>query len=375
MTETNDDLLTLTDCIRIIRKHLLMIVLTLVICEALAIGLVMKVPRKYKSSALLNLQATYFEIPTVGDSIVGSRDYSEMQAQKQALMRLAINDAFLDLEGEKYGLFKSEPGSAARIGDREGLRKAIDFFSSTTTTFQITAIGKTSEIAFGLASDSLDQIVSVLVNERQRNIMSYRDSLRKQLGSLGVATSANEGETSGTNPQVLKEELVRLENSLKTLQAQYTPNHPTVMAMKQRVQNAKVHLARLKEQGDSRPSTEAPLTIIHQAKGRRTEFGEELLKKINYLDIALEIETNKKNLPYLEILERPVKPVFYFFPKVNAFAIGGLLAGFFMATILVAFMELRKATQITPSSAANQLGMSHLGSLPAMLRLSGRKKP
>jgi hypothetical protein len=36
-------------------------------------------------------------------------------------------------------------------------------------------------------------------------------------------------------------------------------------------------------------TTDAPLTIDTRNKGRRTDFGEELLKKINYLDVALEI--------------------------------------------------------------------------------------
>jgi hypothetical protein len=365
----NDELLTIQDILGILKRHILMIVLMVIVFEGLALGLAKSLPRKYKSSALLNLQATYFEVPLLGDGIVGSRDSVEMHAQKEALIRLALSDVFIDTEGEKYGLFRSDPGTAARAGDRDGLRKSIEYFPASTTTFQISAVGRTSEIAYGLASDALDQIISLLVSERQKSIMNYRESLRKQLEALGVATSASEGGLA-VQPQVLKEQLTGLQQRLTALEAQYNSSHPAVIAMKQKIEALERQLGQTKEIVDSVPVNE-PLTIDPTQKGRRTDFGEELLKKINYLDIALEIETNKKDLPYLEVLERPVLSNIYFFPKVNAFAIGGLLAGFLLAAITVAFLELKRLTAITPIVASKQLGFPLLGALPIMLQTPG----
>ena len=368
----NDELLTIQDIVGILKRHIIMIVLMVVLFEGLALGVAKVLPKKFKSSALLNLQATYFEVPLLGDSIVGSHDSVEMHAQKEALIRLALSDVFLDTEGEKYGLFKSAPGTAARGGDRDGLRKNIEYFPASTTTFQISAIGRTSEIAYGIASDVLDQIIAVLVHERQKSIMNYRESLRKQFEALGIASNASEGGLA-VQPQVLKEQLTGLQARLTALEAQYKPSHPAVIAMKQKIELLEKQLGQTKEIVDSTADTaaEEPLTIDSTVKGRRTEFGEELLKKINYLDIALEIETNKKDLPYLEVLERPVMSNMYFFPKVNAFAIGGVLVGFLLSAIAVAFLELRRVTAITPIVASKQLGVQLLGSMPIMLKPSG----
>jgi hypothetical protein len=370
----SDEVVSVKDIFLILRRHWKAILLTILACEGIAQVMLKAAPRKYKAQALLNLQATYFEVPTVTDSIVGSRDYTEMQAQKTALMRLAINDTFLEAEGEKLGLVHGEPGSPQRIAEREGIRGAIDFFSSTTTTFQITAIGRTADISYALASDALDQIVSTLVNERQKNITSYRDSLRRQLEALGVVANTGESEATASNPQMLREELSRLEKALESQEARFNENHPSVIATKQKIQAVRQKLEATKGQTDTRPTMDAPLTIDTNKKGKRTEFGEELLRKINYLDVALEIERNKTNLPYLDILERPIRPTFFFFPKPSAFTLGGILAGILMAAIVVTFLELKRATAITPLSAAKQLGVPLLGSLPAMLE-TGRGPP
>jgi Chain length determinant protein len=362
----NEEVITIQEIVAILRKRALLVLLTIVVCEALALGLAHVMPKKYKSSALLNLQATYFEVPLLGDSIVGSRDASEMHAQKEALIRLALSDSFMDTEGEKFSYFKSTPNSSNRVEERQGLRKNIDYFSSSTTTFQITAIGNSPLMAFGLASDTLDQIVSTLVNERQKNVMNYRDSLRKQLEALGVATTTSSAGNSVLQAKEQSDQLAGLKERLRSLRTQYTANHPTVLAMKEKIKAFEKQMNSRPEEESAPSDPSGPLTIDSTQKGRRTEFGEELLKKINYLDIGLEIERNKKDLPYLEILERPFVPNAYFAPKVSAFGIGGILAGILLAALEVMFLEYIRVTKITPDFASRELGIPLLGSLPVM---------
>jgi hypothetical protein len=362
----NEEVLTLQEILTVLKRRALLVILTLVLCEVLALGVSKIVPKKYKSSALLNLQATYFEVPLLGDSIVGSRDASEMHAQKEALIRLALSDIFLDAEGEKYHIYRNSPSPSVRAIDREILRKNIDYFSSSATTFQITCVGNSPETAFGLASDTLDQIILVLVNERQKNIMNYRDSLRKQLEALGVATTESQGGQTILRPEALNEQLSKLQAQLSFLQSQYTANHPEVLAMKERVKNLKKIIDQSSHEAQASSDAGNSLTIDPTQKGRRTDFGEELLKKINYMDIALEIERNKKDLPYLEVLERPSLPTQYFSPKDNAFLVGGILFGFLIAALEVMFLEYRRLTRITPDFASQELGIPLLGSMPVM---------
>jgi hypothetical protein len=362
----NEEVLTLQEILIVLKRRALLVVLTIVICLVSVLAVSKLIPKKYKAGALLNLQATYFEVPLLGDSIVGSRDSSEMHAQKEALIRLALSDTFIDGEGEKYHIYRSAPGTSARAFDRDYLRKNIDYFSSSTTTFQISAIGNSAENAYGLASDVLDQIITVLVNERQKNIMNYRDSLRKQLEALGVATTQTSEGQADIKPEVLKVELEKDKRQLQLLESQYSSNHPAVLQMKGKVRTLERLLEQAPKQGAIAPAPNALLTIDSTQKGRRTDFGEELLKKINYLDIALEIERNKKDLPYLEVLEHPSMPSTYFFPKDNAFVIGGLLLGFLLAALEVMFLEYRRLTKITPTYASQELGIPLLGAMPVM---------
>jgi uncharacterized protein involved in exopolysaccharide biosynthesis len=360
----NEEVISFQEILAILRRRALLVFVTILICEALTLGLASIMPKKYKSSALLNLQATYFEVPLLGDSIVGSRDSSEMHAQKEALIRLALSETFLDTEGEKYNIFRSQSGTAARAEERDWLRRNIDYFSSSTTTFQITAVGGSPQTAYGLAADTLDQIISTLVNERQKSVMNYRDSLRKQLEALGVATTTMSGRSA--DPSEFKNQLADLKEQLAVLKTQYTANHPAVLAMKEKIRVFEQRMASRAQQPSEASQSNGPLTIDTTQKGRRTEFGEELLKKINYLDIGLEIERNKKDLPYLEILERPAVPNMYFSPKVNAFAMGGILAGILLAALEVMFLEYKRVTRITPDFASKELGIPLLGSLPVM---------
>lgn len=359
----SEEILSSQDIFKMIRRHIILIVLTIVVCEAAAIGLARTLPKKYKTSALLNLKSSYFEVPGVGDGL----SYAEVQAQKQALLRLALEDAFMDREGTKYGLFKSRDGSAERENERESLRKKIDFMTSSATTFRITAIGSTARVAYGLASDALDQIVAVLQRERHKTLTLHRDSLVKQLEAMGLASPAQGTMGSaGARTDFLNAQIARAEEELVALKDQYTADHPRAIQAEHRLRELKRQLGRAKNPS-SVGSMGSPLAIDPNVKDKRGDFGEELLKKINYLDIALALEGNQKDLLYLEVLERPVLPDGYIFPNALAFAVGGLFFGVLLAGIGVTLLELRRANILSPLSATRQLGVPLLGAMPAMV--------
>ena len=64
----------------------------------------------------------------------------------------------------------------------------------------------------------------------------------------------------------------------------------------------------------------------------------------------------------------------FIFPNVMAFMVGGVLLGFFLAGLLIAYLEFARAAIVTPLSASSQLGIQLLGSLPSMMT-SSQKKP
>jgi hypothetical protein len=364
----NEELLSTQDILKILRRHVVLIVLAVFVSEGVAITLAKTLPKKFKTSALLNLKSSYFEIPGVGEGL----SYAEVQAQKQALLRLALDDAFMDLEGSKLSFFKSKEGTTARENEREGLRKKIDFMTSSATTFRITALGPTAQVAYTLASDTLDQIVTVLMRERHKTLSLHRDSLVKQLESMGVATDSP-GSPSDSRVEFLTSQISRAEDELATLKDQYTADHPRTIQAHARLRDLRRQLEQARSPSLGSSSRRGgSLTIDPNIKDRRTDFGEELLKKINYLDIALELERDKKDRLYLEVLERPVLPDSFIFPNFIAFAIGGFLFGFVLAGMGVTLLELRRANFLSPLMASRELGVPLLGTLPAMVSRSPR---
>jgi hypothetical protein len=368
--------LNVQDIIKMIRRHLVLIIALMTLSEVVAIGLAKSLPKKFKTSALLNLKSSYFEVPGVGEGL----SYAEVQAQKQALLRLALDDAFMDEEGTKYSLFKSKEGTVARESEREGLRKRIDFMSSSATTFRITAIGQTASVAYGLTSDTLDQIVTVLVHERHKTLTLHRDSLVKQLEAMGV-TGSSHALVGSANARIefLTSQIARAEEQVAALRDQYTADHPKAIQAEAQLRDLKRQLERIKNPSSSDAGARSggsagPLMIDPNVKDGRGNLGEELLKKINYLDIALALEGNTKDHLYLEVLERPLIPDGYIFPNPLAFAVGGLLFGFLLSGMGITFLELRLANVLTPLAASRQLGVPLLGAMPAMVNRPPRQE-
>src|SRR5438105_712537 len=101
-----DDLIDLSEIVALIRRNILGVAAIAGICAFVTLMALFVLPKKYKSKAVLNIQASYFKTPLVSDLITEVNDASESNAQRLSLLRLALNDSFLDELAEKYKVYK-----------------------------------------------------------------------------------------------------------------------------------------------------------------------------------------------------------------------------------------------------------------------------
>ena len=119
-----DSTFDLRDLAAVIGRNFWVIFLTVAVCTAAAGAAAYYLPKKFKSSAVISLQAGYFQNPLVKDLISEVFDQGELNAQRSALLKFALNNTFLDELGEKYGLFQTEP--------MDPLRDAATRYESTS---------------------------------------------------------------------------------------------------------------------------------------------------------------------------------------------------------------------------------------------------
>lgn len=375
MSEVNhqtEDQLNLQDMVTLLKRHRRLLLGWILGCIGAAVIAFAVLPRQYKSSSLLNITGLYFQVPFLNDTISGSRDAAEMAAQKQALFRLALADTFLDQLGEKYDLFKSQRDTQKRINERNALRKRIEYMTMSATTFSLSSIAHTASLAHDMTESILEQVTLTLIQERQKSLMSYQASLRKQLEALRYSTSGNVSSAVTVQPELLKQELGSLDAKITALEAQFTPNHPTVVELKKRSELLKQMLERSQNPENSNRREVMRRSVVSAGKSSGSfDLADELIRRINYIDIVLELEHDKRDVPYLEVIQKPEIPPAPIFPKLPNLLAGGLILGLLISGIFIAYAELKQSLVVTPKVAAEALDLTYLGNLPPLMAKAG----
>lgn len=364
----NDETLNLFDVIAVIKRHALRTVIITLLGGVLAFVVAIQIPPHYKSTAVLSIQSSYFRNPLVSDLIPEASDPAELNSLRLSLLRLALNDEFLDNLGERYNVYKYPSDSPVRITEREMFLKSIMYFSLSATNFEISIGSKDPNAAFEMTRAVLDQMTFTLIEERYKALVKARDAIQTQVGFLSRALRDvdKQGQT-----QHLQDELDKLNSSLSALRSKYTDSHPDVYKVRQQLEGVK---ARMKG-ASSKPSLLedddlASAFITQGSKAPIQDIYNDLLKKLSHLNIVLEMEKDRENVSYLAVIEQPAVPVKPFFPIKREFAAFGLAIGAVISLLLAAYKELCRSAFIEPETAAELLGVPFLGQLPRIARHS-----
>jgi capsular polysaccharide biosynthesis protein len=355
--------LELSDLIRIIKRYWLDTILITVLCLEAAALVAMYLPKKYKSKAILSIQSSYFRNPLVSDLVTEITDPGELNAQRQGLLRLALNDQFLDSLGEEYGIFETTRDDERRAAEREGLLKRIEYYSLSPSNFQISMTAGEPRVVFEMTRQILDQMKYTLIEERFQRLVKARDAIQTQVQFLSRALSSH---NSPGQSEYLQVELDKINSNIAALRTKFTDNHPELAKLRSRASTLQSQISKAPPPPRQEFANDdvAAAFVIPSSKQPVQDIFNDLLKKLSHLNIVLEMEKDREDVSYLSIIEQPTIPGSAFSPRVDLTMLFGLVSGLVLSLLAVVYNELRQQQNVTSNAAADFLEIPLLGELP-----------
>jgi hypothetical protein len=372
--------ITLDDILPIVKRN----AVRAVICFLLAIeGAILAramLPKRYKSTALINIQSSYFRNSQVSDLVAEVTDPAEIQAQRQAIMRMALNNDFLDTFGERHSVYQFSRTDPRRVMERQNLLGRIEYFTMGANNFQISVTAEKSQLAFTMIEEVLDQIQTTFFHYRLTRLMNAKTAIQSQVQLLSESLRRS-GDANSAD--MLQAELNKLNANINVLRGRYTENHPEMIELKSKAALLKSQLAHVKPAEKDSPPPESIIgekaPPAAEAKKTMQEIFDNMLKKLTSLNVLLDMEKDSSNLAYFALVEKPTIPLAPVWPQSKvllAFAIGAAIV---MTVAQGLFFEIRRLRQLTPERAAADFDIPLLGELKplggesAQLLLEGRK--
>lgn len=350
--------------IRIFRRNLVIFAGAVLISTAVAMAIAFSLPQQFKSRAVLNIQSSYFQNPMIRDLISEVSDPQELQAQRMSLLRLALSNDFIDALANKYNKYtpkarESEQGLAV---ERDTFSQRIEYYSLSPTTFEIKVRAEQPALAQKMATQVIERMKATLIEERGENLYRTKKAIESHVKNLGeniqrIATPSGE--------IAIQSELDKVESTLAGLLMKFTESHPEVKKIRAR-QRTLAAAQRPKTTQMQPPSDEIIASGGTLAKQPSQEVYNDLLKKLSYLAIVLDMEKDKDNLSYMGVIEQPTYPSKAAFPNKRLFLALGLVVGVLLGAFLSIIAELGRRSILSPSQAAGLLDAPMLGELPLL---------
>lgn len=360
----------INDILTLLQRNLILYVLWIMLAVGIAVACFLSFPKKYKATGQLNIHSSYFQNPLVNDLISEVHDPSERISQRTALLLLALTDKFIDHLGEKYNIYKSESTNQERAFERESLRKQIEFFSVNRNAFQISVVSNQANTAYLMTQDVIKKMIDTAMEERSRTLVQTKEALEESLQSLGNALQGSSGPLASFQ-ESLKQEQEEIRANIRALRSQFTEQHPDIQKLRKREQSITL-LLKQAQQASSGNVTQNNNEILNSDSKKSTQdVYNELLKKLSYLHIAIQLNKDKGRVNYLSVIQQPSIPSQAFFPRLDVFCLIGFVVGNLLALISIVISEMRRGSFLDPEVAAMQYGTELLVSIP---KLSGGKK-
>lgn len=164
----------------------------------------------------------------------------------------------------------------------------------------------------------------------------------------------------------LKIKLEKIEADIQTLTSQFSDRHPEVLRLQKQGESIRNLIKNFSSKQDSQ-SDDSPQAVLNMSSKQTSEDvfkSDFFLKSLNYLNIVLDMERDRENLPYLGVIEQPTIPTGSFAPDKKLFLMFGFGVGVVLAGILVLFRELKKGTFLSVEMPLRPLVLNSLGSCP-----------
>lgn len=362
----------------LLRKYHRLILLIMLICVSLFVAAAFLLPKKYKVKAVLNISSGYFQNTMVRDFVPEVNDGSELRAQRESLLNEALGPRFIEEIAEKYGLLSNNSlgdskAERRRALELDELKKRLEIIGIGTTSFQIGFLYSKPEVAYNVTQDALIKAMEHLRSERRKSLIAIRDSIRRQMDSMVIEGSKAPDPTSNEKPDLLRQELRRVQEQIRALKSQYTDRHPRVVELSRR---ADLLSKWLKDAGaDSAPSTEADWSATSHRETLRVsaQVYEDLVRKVNYLNVALDADAAGALSP-VKIVLQPMMPLAPLWPNKKLMLGWGVMTGLLLSIVAIFFLELVMNAPSQLTQLAKTLNSHYMGELPYFRSGSRRRK-
>lgn len=364
----NADKVFLRDLLKIINNYRNKIALICLLSVAFCFQLTFWIEKQFTSTFEINVYSKYFQNPLISGVIPDVYNIPEMRFAIDSMVKEAISDEFIDGLGVKYKLYSDTTDDRERAKERQFLRDRLSYFSTGGQSYQISFSHSDPYIAKEISEKILTQVKDHIVNKRIKTIELVKEVMIKKLNSFNASQKftqkGSEKALASKSPDVLKEELVKVNTSLEALSKQYSQTHPIMKNLKQR---QKTITSWLQEFDLSKVdnNVDLPIGMTHD-KLISEQLSSKFYAKYHDFNIALEIE--KKSLQnYIGIIKTPQLPTAPVWPKKRLFASLGFILG-----LVISFIYVFVSQIIVPSRdeqlalEAEKLGTFVLGAIPKM---------
>lgn len=338
-------------------------------------------PQKFKSTATITIYTKYFQNPLVKDFLPELYDTSELKAQRENLIRQSFSDEFLNVLGDRHKLFKSAPESLERATEMDEVRKRIETYSVQSTTFTVAFTHSDKKTTYEIEKEIVARVMETLAEERRATISKIRDSIQRRVEAISLNSSGNPDPMASARPELLAKEMAQLQEQVKALENQYTPQHPKVAKLRDRMALIEGWLK--SAGGGKSKSYDKAMLIDGQPKAVTKEVYEDLLKKLNYLNILLDMDQEGAN-DYVAVLNPPSRPLSPVWPNKAVFLLWGMLTGILVSSMIILVTEYFERTAPSARDFARELELPYLGAVPRVpweeidgkpRKAPGKKKP
>ena len=350
-----EDKIYIKDLLKKIFKYKLAISLILIGATGFLISMSYLIPKTYRSEFEINVYSKYFKNGIISEVVPGVGSLKEMTDTINSMVREVMSDEYIDELGIEYKFYSDLRSSEElttygeryqRARERMFLRERFKYYSTGVQSYKVLFSGKDPLITLEVTKKVLERIKTTFVSKRLETIELARQSLFQKLESINLTRKITDDEVASNalaskNPQVLKSELLNIEQSISSLLKQFNRNHPRIRNLENRKQTISKWLSEfnvLDSQERDIEYSEAPLIMSGDSKVA-AEIAAKLYVKYNNINIALEIE--RKNLnSYIGVIQRPQLPTSPIFPKKRIFASLGFVLGLVLCFIYIFYREI-----------------------------------
>jgi capsular polysaccharide biosynthesis protein len=360
------DKVFLRDLVKTINKYRIRILVICAVTVAFCFQLTFWIDKQYTSTFEINVYSKYFQNPLISGVIPDVYNIPEMRFAIDSMIKEAISDEFIDQIGRRYNIYSDTKDEREAAKERQMLRDRFSYFSTGGQSYQISFSSSDPYIAKEITEKTLERVKDHIIGKRINTIELVKEVMIRKLNSFNASQKftqkGSEKALASKSPDVLKEELVKVNTSIAALSKQYSPNHPIMLNLKQRQKTISSWLQEFDMSKDD-SAVDLPMSMTHD-KVVSEQLSSKFYAKYHDFNIALEIE--KKSLQnYIGIIKSPQLPTAPMWPKKRLFASLGFILGLVISFIYVFISEI-----IVPSKdellalEAAKLGTVVLGTLP-----------